>query len=427
MHPETKKNLLHIYNLLGRKLIQSKKAHLFLASSIIITISMVSLGFEKNNNLPKKKNKISNELSNRDSMMITIPYEVNFKNLDLAYKDEKSCWIDKFYNKNFASPTFSGSFLVAKNGTILYEKYEGFANRNQKSKIEQNTALHVASVSKVMTSAAVLRLVSEGKIDLDEKVHIYLADFPYQDITVRNLLNHRSGLLPYKRFNEFVRGWNYKKVLSNQDVLDFYKNFKFRPIYKRDTKFNYNNSNYALLALIVEQVTHKPFQTAMQELVFSPLDMQDSFIIDFLSQKDSVSQSYKANGQNYGWDQFDAIYGDKNLYTTPRDLLKFDIATYSNEFLPKILKEEMLKGYSHEEKGINNYGLGMRMKNFETGQNIHYHNGWWHGNTSSYVTLKKDTVTIIALSNRYTNKPYQSMKLASLFGDYPLELGFEIQ
>lgn len=427
MHPETKENLKYIFRFVGRKLVQSKKAHFLLASMIIITISIVSLGFENNNNLPIKRKKSYNTSIERDSMMITIPFEVNFKNLDLTYKDEKSCWIDKFYTKNFASTTFSGSFLVAKNGTILYEKYQGYSNTKIKSKINDSTPLHVASVSKVMTSAAILRLVADGKVDLDEKVNHYLEDFPYQETTVRNLLNHRSGLQHYKRFNEFVRGWNYKKVLSNQDVLDYYKKHKFRLIYKNDTKFNYNNSNYALLALIVEQVTNKSFPIAMQELVFSPLDMQHSFIIDFITQKDSVSQSYKANGQNYGWDQFDAIYGDKNLYTTPRDLLKFDIATYSDEFLPKNLKEEMLKGYSYEEKGINNYGLGLRMKNFETGQNIHYHNGWWHGNTSSYVTLKKDTVTIIALSNRYTTKPYQSMKLASLFGNYPLELGFDAQ
>ena len=427
MHPETKENIKIIFKILGRKLVHSKKAHFVLASSIILSISMISLGFEKNNNLPIKRKFVSNEISGRDSMMITIPYEVNFKNLDLSYKDEKSCWIDKFYNKNFASPTYSGSFLVAKNGTILYEKYSGFANTSKKSKIEQNTPMHVASVSKVMTAAAVLRLVADGKIDLDEKVQTYLEDYPYQETTVRNLLNHRSGLQHYKRFNEFVRGWNYKKVLSNQDVLNYYKNFKFKLLYKNDTKFNYNNSNYALLALIVEKATNQTFPVAMQELVFSPLNMENSFVIDFLTQKDSVCQSYNANGKNYGWDQFDAIYGDKNLYTTPRDLLKFDIATYSDKFLPAHLKEEMLKGYSFEEKGINNYGLGMRMKNYESGQNIHFHNGWWHGNTSSYVTLKKDTVTIIALSNRYTNKPYQSMKLASLFGSYPLELGFDLQ
>ncbi|MDV7398744.1 serine hydrolase domain-containing protein, partial [Arthrospira platensis SPKY1] len=122
--------------------------------------------------------------------------------------------------------------------------------------------------------------------------------------------------------------------------------------------------------MIVEKSTDLPFPQAMDQLVFAPLEMDNSFIIEFEKQKLEVSQSYKSDGKNYGWDQFDAIYGDKNVYTTPRDLVKFDIATYSDEFLPKHLKEEMLKGYSYEKNGINNYGLGIRMKEFKTGQKI---------------------------------------------------------
>jgi CubicO group peptidase (beta-lactamase class C family) len=421
MNPETKQNLKIIFKILSNKLLKSKKAHFFIACTVVFMISMVSVGFENKKNLPSKNKEKVLKNTVKDSMMVTIPYEVNFTNLDAFYKDDKSCLIDKFYKQNFAESTYSGSFLVAKNGTILFEDYTGYSNTKAKSKIEQYTPLHVASVSKVMTAAAIMRLAATNQIQLDEKVQYYLEDFPYTETTVRGLLNHRSGLQHYKRFGEFIKGWNHKKVLSNQDVLDYYKKYKFRLIFKNDSKFNYNNSNYALLALIVEEITKKTFPVAMQELVFAPLDMQNSFIIDFKTQKDSVSQSYKANGYNYGWDQFDAIYGDKNLYTTPRDLLKFDIATYSDEFLSLSLKEEMLKGYSYESDGINNYGLGIRMKEYQSGEKIHYHNGWWHGNTSSYVTLKKDTVTIIAISNRYSKKPYQVMKLASIFGTYPFE------
>jgi len=77
---------------------------------------------------------------------------------------------------------------------------------------------------------------------------------------------------------------------------------------------------------------------------------------------------------------------------------------------------------SYEHKGVRNYGLGIRMNEFENGSTVHYHNGWWHGNTTSFTTLKKDTVTIIALSNKFTRKVYKSVALSSLFGDYPYEL-----
>lgn len=357
-----------------------------------------------------------------DSMYVSIPFHVNFAPLSDEYKLHKSFSIEEFYKKNIGSSTYSGSFLVAKNGVVLYEKYSGYSNSKSKLPFEKQTPTHVASISKVLTSAAIMRLVHFEKLNLDQTVQTILPEFPYQDITIRHLLNHRSGLQQYSRFPEFVKGWNYRKTLTNQDVLDLFSKHKFRKVFKTDTKFTYNNANYALLALIVEKTTEKTFIDAMAELVFEPLQMQESFIIDFVLQKDEVCQSYKSDGVNYGWDQFDAIVGDKNVYTTARDLLKFDIATYSDEFLPSNLKEEMLKGYSYETKGQNNYGLGIRMKEFDKGQIIHYHNGWWHGNTSSYVTLKKDTVTIIALSNRYSKKPYSVMRLSALFGDYPFEL-----
>ncbi|MFN3640473.1 MAG: serine hydrolase domain-containing protein, partial [Flavobacterium sp.] len=254
------------------------------------------------------------------------------------------------------------------------------------------------------------------------KVKTYLPDFPYESTTVRTLLNHRSGLPHYSRFSESVKGWNHKKTLTNSEVLDYLKRYRFSLLFKTDTKFNYCNTNYAMLALIIEQVTGSDYAAAMEEWLFRPLGMKDSFVFDYFTQKEIVSQSYKSTKVNYGWDQFDAIYGDKNIYSTPRDLAKFDLATYAPGFLRKDLWQEALNGYSYEKNGVNNYGLGYRMKEFETGQKVVFHNGWWHGNTSSYVTLKKDTVAIIGISNRYTKKVYQSMKLSALFGDYPFEL-----
>lgn len=357
-----------------------------------------------------------------DSSLITIPYSLELNPVSEAYAFEKERQVSEFYSKKIGLSDFSGAVLVAKNGKIIFEDYKGYANFSTKEPVSETTALHLASVSKVLTATLVLKLVQENKIDLNEKVQTYLPDFPYQNTTVRTLLNHRSGLPHYSRFSENVKGWNSKKILTNADVLDYLKRYKFALLAKNDTKFNYCNTNYAMLALIIEKVSEKSYAEAMQEQIFTPLGMNDTFVFDFVNQKNDVSQSYKSSYVNHGWDQFDAIYGDKNIYSTPRDLVKFDLATYSTEFLRKDLWEEALKGYSYEKRGIKNYGLGIRLREWETGQTLHYHNGWWHGNTSSYTTLKKDTIVIIALSNKYTQKTYQAIKLSALFGDYPFEL-----
>jgi CubicO group peptidase (beta-lactamase class C family) len=156
--------------------------------------------------------------------------------------------------------------------------------------------------------------------------------------------------------------------------------------------------------------------------------MKDTFVFDYTTQKDTVSKSYRGKNIPAAWDQYDALVGDKNVYSTPRDLVKFDLATYSPDFIaPEILKEAFI-GYSPQPKTMKNYGLGIRMKEWPTGQRLTYHNGWWHGSTSSYVTLKNDTITIIALSNKYSTKPYQSLKLSSYFGDYPYVVdNFDVQ
>lgn len=357
-----------------------------------------------------------------DSSIITIPLNIQFGEVSEKYKQTKSIALKNFYDKNINTDDYSGSFLVAKNGHILYEKYNGYSNYKEKEAITKTTPLHIASVSKVLTATLILKLVSENQLSLDQKVQTILPDFPYVNTSVRSLLNHRSGLPNYARFGETIKGWNTKKIVSNQNIVDLLVKHKMQLLSKEDTHFNYCNTNYVVLALVIEKITNQKYADAMQSMVFEPLGMNNSFVLDFSEDKNKVSQSYKSLYQLHAWDQFDALYGDKNIYTTPRDLLKFDLATYSEEFIPKSILDEAFKGYSYEKKGEKNYGLGIRLREWETGQKLFYHNGWWHGNTSSYVTLKRDTVTIIAFSNKYTQKTYKSMRISALFGDFPFEL-----
>jgi CubicO group peptidase (beta-lactamase class C family) len=192
--------------------------------------------------------------------------------------------------------------------------------------------------------------------------------------------------------------------------------------FKTDTRFSYCNTNYAMLALIIEKTTKLPYKEAMRQIIFEPLGMKNTYVFDYERDKDTAVTSYKGNKVEIGKDYLDAVYGDKNIYSTPRDLLKFDRARNSSSFLTPALQRKVYKGYSNERKGTKNYGLGIRMINWETGQNFYFHNGWWHGNTSAYITLRKENVTIIALSNKFTRKTYDVKKLAVLFGDYPFKL-----
>ena len=343
--------------------------------------------------------------------------------LTASYIAEKHREIDSFYNKNWPNNSMNGSFLVAKNGQIIYEKYEGYANLRDKTPITADTPIHIASVSKVLTATAVLKLVNAKRIDLDKKVTDYLKEFPYPEVTVRMLLDHRSGMRNYAYFTDRDKTvWDRHNTLTNQDILTIMGTKNIGLEQKTGTRFAYCNTNYAMLALIIEKVTQKSYRDAMAEIIFKPLGMTHTFVLDFDKDKHNVAPSYKANRVEIGIDYLDKIYGDKNIYSTPRDLLKFDRARNSPSFLEPDLLAQVYTGYSNERKGTRNYGLGIRMINWENGKNFYYHNGWWHGFTSSYIPLKDENVTIIALSNKFNRSTYAVRKVSVLFGDYPFKV-----
>jgi CubicO group peptidase (beta-lactamase class C family) len=334
--------------------------------------------------------------------------------------------IAHFYNKNWPKNRANGAFLVAKNGQIVFEKYDGLANFNKKDTITASTPLHIASVSKVITAAAVLKLANAKRLSLDQKVKSILKEFPFEDITVRMLLNHRSGLRNYAYFTDRNDGiWDRRNRLKNQDILNILATKNIGVESKANTRFAYCNTNYALLALIIEKITGTSYKDAMAEMIFKPLGMTNTFVFDYEKDKNRIVPSYKANGIEIGKDYLDEVYGDKNIFSTARDLLKFDRARNRKDFLEPELAKQVYVGYSKEKEGEKNYGLGIRMINWKTGQNFYFHNGWWHGNTSSYITLPKEQVTIIALSNKMNKSTYNVKKIAPLFGDYPFETDTE--
>lgn len=369
------------------------------------------------------KDKASEFSKNNGTQHEQSDFFVAFNELDSANCEKQKNEISYLYNKLINKNDFYGQFLVAKNGKILFEDYEGFAYKEKDDKNGINKPIHIASVSKVLTAAVILRMVDQEKIGLDDKVSEYLKGFYFDEITVRMLLNHRSGLRHYGYFIERDVKWDRSKRITNQDILKLINSGKIHLESKPGTRFAYCNTNYSILALIIEKVSGMRYHEAMNELLFKPLGMKNSFVFDYEKHHDTVSQTYKSNRLRLAFDHLDLVYGDKNIYSTARDLLKFDLATYSDNFFSKKLKKEIFKGYSYESKGEKNYGLGIRLREWKEAPTLTYHNGWWHGNTSSYITQKTDTVTIIALSNKMTYNTYKTKKFIVLFNPkYPIKL-----
>ncbi|WP_144283327.1 serine hydrolase domain-containing protein [Chryseobacterium echinoideorum] len=345
-------------------------------------------------------------------------------NIQISNKKFLSGYIDQYYKKIWEQGNLSGSVLVAQGDQIIYENYRGFARENNQKPIDKNTPLHVASVSKTLTAMAMMKLVEAGKIKLSDNLTQFFPQFPYPNVTVQSLLDQRSGLPKYEYFITKIQpvpAELSKAYLTNQDILNMI--IKYKPDLSRetDTGFMYCNTNYALLALLIEKITAKPFPQTMKEMVFTPLKMKNTFIFQ---EKDipTASQSFYFGGNRlYPLDRLDLIYGDKNVYTTPRDLLNFSKAMFSKDFLKPELMEMVFTPYSNEKAGQNNYGLGFRMKIFDNGEKLTYHNGWWHGSNSVFAHLLKSKVTIVAIGNKYSGRVYSALALSGLFEDFPTQ------
>ena len=374
----------------------------------------------------KKENTDSEETKTTLPNFGNVELEEVFKENDSKLKNRDSIVsvIDSYYKNVWEKGDLWGGFLVAKGDEILYEGYRGFTQDNKQGPVNDTVALHVASISKSITAMAVMKLIEAGKLELDAPLTQYFPKFPYPKVTVFTLLSQRSGLPKYEYFIEKIEpepAELSKEYISNQDILNLLIRYKPDLARETNTGFMYCNTNYALLALLVEHATKIPFPEAMQQIVFRPLKMKHTYILQEKDMESAAKSFYQRGPRVYPYDRLDLIYGDKNVYTTPRDLLNFSKAMFAKNFLREDLYKMVFEPYSNERPGINNYGLGFRMKVFNENEKLTYHNGWWHGTNSVFGHLLKSNVTIIAIGNKYSSRVYTSLALSGLFENFPYE------
>jgi CubicO group peptidase (beta-lactamase class C family) len=353
-----------------------------------------------------------------------IPISISYSALSDKEKENWTQIIRSFYDTIIAKK-LNGQILIAKNGVILFEAYIGneVLNSSTSKLMNEHSPIHLASVSKTFTASAILLLQQQGKLSIDDLVTKYLPNFPYPEITIKMLLNHRSGLINYVHNLENWK-WPATPMATNQDILNLIIQFKPPLNYKPNTKFLYCNTNYAMLALIIEKVSGKSYPKYMHDNIFHPLQMNDTYVFE---PKDSAKAlpSYDWKGRMMVFNNLDGVYGDKNIYSTVKDLYKWDQALYSDKILTPASKKMAYEPYSFEKPGIKNYGLGWRMFNFPNNKKLIFHNGWWHGNNNAFIRLVEDSATLICLGSKFSRSNYSVMGLTYLFGDYPFEYEVE--
>ena len=293
--------------------------------------------------------------------------------------------------------------LLLRDGQAVYSHTSGMADLERHIPATLASNYRLASVSKQFTAMAILLLVADGRLSLDDRLASFFAHAPqlWQHITLEQLLSHTSGLYDY----EDLIALGTRQQLTTADVLTL-----IRPCtdgYERPGAcFRYSNTGYCLLALIVEQLADMPFAAFLRERIFVPLGMSASsaFLVDG-PDIPCRAYGYCYNQQQSSWQLCDqsltsATLGDGGIYSSVRDLAHWDAALASGQLLPARLQERMFSPHVITPSG-EAYGLGWYLRL----PKIAYHTGETIGFRTALVRRLDRRLTAIVLTNRNEANP----------------------
>lgn len=309
---------------------------------------------------------------------------------------------------------FNGNILAAKDGKIVYEKSYGYADFPSRTKNKINSRFNLASIAKVFTSTAVLQLMEKGKLRLDDPFQSYFPDFPFTDITIRQLLCHQSGLPDLELFEDLISQYP-DTVVNSHTVYDQLRKYRKPLHFIPGAGFEYCNNGYILLSLLVEKISGLSFDKYLQRNIFRPAGMKQTtvqghedvhkhqyayFAVDTFSRVSELKR-YRYTDYNNG-----AAVGASDIITTVWDMLLFDKAFFDRKLLSAASIQLALKPVHTDKKmdTMEGEGTGYYCMGWEMFDQPFYGRGVGHGGfkfglaTFYYHNLDKNQ-TIIAFDN----------------------------
>jgi CubicO group peptidase (beta-lactamase class C family) len=296
---------------------------------------------------------------------------------------------------------------VYSRGTILLAKGYGMANVELDVLVKPETIFQSGSVGKQFVSAAMMMLVEEGKVSLDDSITKYFPDAPdgWKPILLRNLLSHTSGLAEYESPERTrVDGPFYLRMDYTEDEL--VKKIETLPIENPPgEKWNYRNTNYVLLGILIHKVTGKPYADFLVERIFKPLGMTSTRLISEADIIPNRAAGYRINRNNELKNQewvsptFNST-ADGTLYFNVLDLAKWDAALYTTRLLKQSSLDRIWTVFPLNDGKPNPAGYGfawwIEMLN---GHKMIEHGGSWQGFTCDISRFPDDSLTVVVLTN----------------------------
>ncbi|KXX68784.1 hypothetical protein AVL50_18270 [Flammeovirga sp. SJP92] len=307
---------------------------------------------------------------------------------------------DSTFTKLHKLRQFNGVVLGAKDKQIVYKKAFGYRNIRRRTRLEEDDIFQLASVSKQFTASAILLLEQDSLLSVNDSINQYFPNFPYPGITIKMLLDHRSGLPNYIYLMDRELKDKHTPI-DNQLCIDYMYEHQPGKYGSPDKSFRYSNSGYMLLASIVEKVAQTPFSTFLEQRIFTPLGMDSTFTFDPVKvQQDNIPYGHTGGGRKFEEYMLDGVLGDKSVYSNVEDLFKWHKALLGDSLLSEESKEKAFTFHSPKRKGSHNYGFGWRLFKPSDGTKVIYHGGWWRGYSTLFVHYPESEAFLIILTNR---------------------------
>jgi CubicO group peptidase (beta-lactamase class C family) len=315
--------------------------------------------------------------------------------------------VDALFRAYDQPSTPGASVAVIRDGKVLYQHAYGLADVEGKAPATTATNYRLASVTKQFTAMAILILSDRKLLSLDSPITAFFPDYPAygKQITVRELLNHTSGLWDYGDLVPKER----TAQLKDLDVLNLLKR-QTATYFPPGSEWRYSNTGYAFLALIVEKVSGKPFAAFLKKEIFDPLGMAGSVAFE-----EGIStirnRAYGYSESEHGFERTDqsvtsAVLGDGGIYSSVEDLYKWDQALYTTRLVSAATWQQAFtpgKLTSGKETG---YGFGWEIGEYR-GLKTFGHSGGTIGFRTHIRRFPEKRVTVIVLTNRSNGRPDQ--------------------
>lgn len=346
----------------------------------------------------------------------------NSKNEHRPTKDIKlkSQRLDSLFSKLYGQDKFNGNILISENGQITFEISYGFANAIEKTPLKENHIFDIASITKQFTATAIVMLKENNELSFDDKITKYIPQLTeYKSISIKNLLNHTSGLGNLDKVTDslFKKEFNGSKDIINSDLLSILT--KYKPTLKSDVleKFEYSNTGYQLLAIIIEKISGLSYAKFIRENILKPLKMKNTFIYGEKMYTNTIIaeghyfddslKTVKLANSMLDYERFkiiDGLIGGKGIYSTTNDLLIWTNSFKKNKLISKDGFNEMITRAILKNNSKTEYGFGFELGYWKDYSSYNGHRGRWPGYTSLIQHNPKNDKTVIILQN-FDNRP----------------------